>query len=98
MFLVSTGVKMLPMSLVIVCYQTSPFWISIIARIWLKEKIILLEIIGMIICFCMVGAIAIDAKVQEDEMVQQEGEVGEEDSSKDMKFTGIILVLLSAIN
>ena len=46
----------------------------------------------------MVGAIAIDAKVQEDEIVLEEGEVGEEDSSKDMKFTGIILVLLSAIN
>ena len=45
----------------------------------------------MIVCFCMVGAIAIDAKVEEDEL-------GEEDSSKDMKFTGIILVLLSAIN
>ena len=49
----------------------------------------------------MVGVIAIDAKVQEDEIVLEEGEVGEvgeEDSSKDMKFTGIILVLLSAIN
>ena len=66
-FLMSIGVSMLPMSLAIVCFMSSPFWVSIIARIWLKEKIILLEIIGMIICFSMVGAIAIDAKLQEDE-------------------------------
>ena len=69
-----TGVSMIPLSLSFVCYMTSPFWISIVARIWLKEKIILLEIIGMIICFCMVGAIAYDAKMQEDEKVLEEGD------------------------
>ena len=62
-FLLIQVLDYLPVTLVTVCWQTNPFWISLIARIWLKEKIILLELIGMIICFCMVGTIAFQAKM-----------------------------------
>ena len=56
------GVAMAPVSIVVVCRSTSPFWISIFARITLKEPIMCTEIIGMVICFAMVVAIALSAK------------------------------------
>ena len=56
------GVSMAPVSLVVVCRSTSPFWISIIARCTLKEPILWLELIGMAICFVMVVLIAMNAK------------------------------------
>ena len=56
---------MAPISLVTVLWQTSPFWISILAYIMLKEPIVLVEIIGICICFGGVGAIASQSRAQE---------------------------------
>ena len=68
----SLAVTMAPMSLVMVLWQTSPFWISILAYIILKEPIILVEMIGICICFGGVGAIASQSRAQE---VQNEAEI-----------------------
>ena len=57
-FLLNWGVTLAPVSIVMVVFQTSPFWIALVARIWLKEPLIPLELFGMLICFAMVGTIA----------------------------------------
>ena len=89
---------MAPLSLVMVCWQTSPFWISIIARVWLKEPIMILELIGMFICFAMVGVIASQAKIEEDEKAAQEGiESSEDGGAYEHKFLGIMFVIVAAI-
>ena len=48
-----------PLALVMVFWQTNPFWISIVAFCLLKEPLVRLEIIGMIICFAAVVVIAL---------------------------------------
>ena len=51
-----------PLSLVMIFAQTSPFWTTIIAYFVLSEAVIHVEIIGMIICFAGVVAIAYQAE------------------------------------
>ena len=48
-----------PLALIMVFWQTNPFWISIVAFFLLKEQIVRLEIIGMMICFTAVVVIAL---------------------------------------
>ena len=69
---------MAPISLSIICWQTSKFWISIIARIWLKEPINYIELLGMFICFAMVGLIAFQASEDDEKALEEE----EEDRNK----------------
>ena len=83
---------MAPISLIMICWQTSPFWISIIARIWLKEPIVYLELLGMIICFVMVGLIAFQAKEDDKEALEEE-----EKDNKGNEFLGIMLISVAAI-
>ena len=71
-FLMNFGVSLAPLSLTMVCWQTNPFWISIIALIWLKEPIMKLELLGMAICFAMVGIIAFQAKQDDDKAADEE--------------------------
>ena len=54
-----------------------------------------LELIGMIICFVMVGIIAYQAKVSEDEKAELSTD---EETSNGGKFTGILFVLLASIS
>ena len=84
---------MVPISLAMICWQTSPFWISIIARFWLKEPIIYLELLGMLICFAMVSLIAFQASKEDEKALENE----EEDSNKGHEFLGIMLVIVAAI-
>ena len=48
-----------PVSLIMLFYQTQPFWISISAFCVLRERIHCCEIIGMVICFSAVVVIAL---------------------------------------
>ena len=57
-FLQIWAVSRVPVSIVMVCFQTYPFWVSLLGRVWLKEPIMWLELLGMLICFGMVGTIA----------------------------------------
>ena len=48
-----------PVSLIMLFYQTQPFWISLSAFCILRERIHCCEIIGMVICFTAVVVIAL---------------------------------------
>ena len=88
---------MAPLSLVMVCWQTNPFWISIIALVWLREPIMKLELLGMVICFAMVGVIASQAKMEDDEAAEEEGITDGEENEYKHKFYGILLVVIAAV-
>lgn len=47
-------------SMLMICKQTSPFWIAILACITLKEPLILAEIIAMCICFAAIVYMAVE--------------------------------------
>lgn len=47
-----------PISLIMVTWQINPFWISLMSCIFLKEKILLQEIVAICICFTAIAVIA----------------------------------------
>ena len=53
------AVPFAPLSLIMILFNTSPFFMSIIAFCLLKEPIICVEIVGMFVCFGAVIAIAL---------------------------------------
>ena len=44
-------ITILPLTLTTVVFQTNPFWMSVVAVCFLKEKIMTVELIGMFFCF-----------------------------------------------
>ena len=56
--LLNLGISMAPISLVMVVWQTNPFWVSIMAYFMLKEAMYKSEIIAMFVCFSLVAVIA----------------------------------------
>ena len=57
-FLLNLAVPLAPLSLIMIFWQTSPFWVTIVAYFFLKEPIIAIELISMFICFTAVIVIA----------------------------------------
>ena len=51
-------VTIMPLSLQMIIFQTQPFWASILAVIFLAESIMLIEYLGMAVCFAGVMFIA----------------------------------------
>ena len=72
--LVNIASPMAPISLIMVCWTTSPFWTSIVARFMLSESIVPLEIVSMIICFSAVVLIALQRKDSDTEKLEEDGE------------------------
>ena len=64
--LLNMAVSLAPISLVMVLWQTSPFWISILSFLVLREPIVCLEIVSMIVCFAAVALIASQAEQDDD--------------------------------
>lgn len=54
-----TSVSLLPLSLHMIIYQTSPFWTSILAYFLNKESIQGFEFVGMVLCLLGVAGIAL---------------------------------------
>ena len=83
-----------PISLTLVIWQTSPFWISILAHYLLKESIYAVEIVSMLICFVAVVLIATQAMQKQDE------DSSEEESNKwdntDTAFTGYVITMIAS--
>lgn len=90
---------MAPISLVIVVTQTNPFFISIFSYFMLREPIVGFEIIGMVVCFSAVVAIATQQiyreQEAEDEMLKQ---VSDEPETKgEPTLLGLTIALVSAV-
>ena len=57
--LLNIAAPLAPLALIMVFWQTTPFWVSIVAFFLLREPVIPLEILGMVICFTGVIVIAL---------------------------------------
>ena len=53
-------VPLAPLSLIIIIFNTSPFWISLIACMFIREQMLCIEVVMMVICFCAVIVIALE--------------------------------------
>ena len=51
-----------PLALIMVFWQTTPFWVSIMAWYFLGEPVYRLEIIAMVVCFSAVVVIAMQVR------------------------------------
>ena len=53
---------MIPFSLMVILYQTSPFWTSIMGYFLNGEPLYTVEIVGMVLCFVAIVAITLEDK------------------------------------
>ena len=58
--LFNLAVPLAPLSLIIIVFNTNPFYISLIACLFLKEPLLCLEVIAMVVCFGAVIVIALE--------------------------------------
>ena len=70
-FIINVCVQLLPLSLLVILFQTNPFWITILSFVFNNEPIIPREIIGMVICFLGVVIISLNNQKVDQEEVEQ---------------------------
>ena len=104
----NVAMTLLPMSTAMILFQMNPFWIAILACIMLGERIRLVEILGIVVCFCGVVIIALSkAEEVDDEREKEkvEAELGEENAAEDGsedepseldKHLGVIIAITAA--
>ena len=90
----NVAVTLLPTSTAMILFQMSPFFIAIFAFFILGERIHLIEIIGIVICFG--GIVMITLSKTEDVDKEQESAADEEDGVHD-DYLGVIVGIASAI-
>lgn len=49
--LVNFAFSLIAIGTAMVLFETSPFWVSILSCLILREKVLLLEIVGIFVCF-----------------------------------------------
>ena len=52
--LINQSLELIPFSLLVILFQTNPFWTSILSYFVNKEQIFFIEVVGMIVCFAAV--------------------------------------------
>lgn len=68
-FAINACLTMIPFTLLVILFQTSPFWTSIMGYKYNNEPLYKIEIFGMILCFICVIAITIDEKDEGDHIM-----------------------------
>ena len=63
--LINVAISMAPISLAMLCWTTSPFWVSIIGYFLNGEPVLLLEILSMLVCFACVIVIMMQPSGEE---------------------------------
>jgi len=80
-----------PLSIAIVCRQTTTFWASLTAYLVLGEKMLPLEIVGMVLCFAAVIVLAMQQR--NEEMTEEYAEA----NPYDRQNIGVYLSLSGAV-
>ena len=84
----NASLKLVPMTIHIILFQTNTFWISILAYFVNSEPILPIEIIGMLICFLAVVSITLSSGTEEQAMAG--------DPYESYRSLGYVLVLAGA--
>lgn len=107
--LVNESLELIPFSLLVILFQTNPFWTAALSHCFNGEKVKLFEVFGMLICFAGVIVIANndESPVENLEMLDSEtGEIAppleeEEQVVKNASITartcGIVLIMTASI-
>ena len=104
-FAINACLTMIPFTLLVILFQTSPFWTSIMGYKYNNEPLYKVEIIGMILCFIAVVAITLDEKEEGDQIMStQTGKTDTWDLEKIVskesnliKMGGIALILIASV-
>ena len=75
--LINASLELIPFSLLIILYQTNPFWTSVLSFFFNNEPILPVELIGMILCFVAVVVIATNDYSDHDMLDAQVGVLNE---------------------
>ena len=60
--LINASLELVPFSLLVILFQTNPFWTSILSFLINGEQIYLIEALGMVVCFFAVIAICVTSQ------------------------------------
>ena len=74
--LYNVALPLLPLGVLTIIHKTSPFWSSIMGYFILREKVLPIEIVGIIICFGAFIALTLSDKDSEDDSDSQDDKVG----------------------
>lgn len=103
--LINLSLTMIPFSLIVIIFQTAPFWTSILSY-WINgEKIMMNEIVGMGLCFIAIVIITTSETDEQNELLSgQTGHVDDKllhksakQASVFIKIAGIFLMLMSSV-
>lgn len=79
--LINYTITLISIGTSLILFQTNPFWVSILACVLLNEKIKLVEILGIFVCFGGVIMIALSKQQRADELAEDEIDVEEDETS-----------------
>ena len=68
-FLINACLTMIPFTLLVILFQTSPFWTSIMGYKFNGEPLYTVEIVGMVLCFIAVVFITLDEKEEGEDII-----------------------------
>ena len=94
--LINYTITLISMGTSLILFQTNPFWVSILACLLLSEKIKLVEILGIFVCFGGVIMIAFAKQQRISEAAEDTVDTEEDATSDSDQWLGIGLALLSA--
>ena len=103
--MINACLSFVPFSLLVIIYQTSPFWTSILSYKFNGEPLYMVEMCGMAFCFVAVCFITFSEKGSQNELLTgQTGHVDDDilekmqkHESVFIKIGGILMILLSAL-
>ena len=68
-FMINAALSFVPFSLLVIIYQTSQFWTSILSYKFNSEPLYMVEIFGMILCFIAVCIVTMYEKDDKNELL-----------------------------
>jgi drug/metabolite transporter (DMT)-like permease len=87
-------VKILPLTIFFMIFQTSPFIVALIAWLWLNESMTSLEGLAMVLSYVGIAMISLSQPVVEDQVTTEQVAI-----AADSQYTfGIVLSLFLAVN
>lgn len=92
--LINASLELIPFSLLVILFQTNPFWTSILSHFVNGEAIRPFEVIGMIVCFI---AVIVIARHDDNDNLDIAAMDPEAQSSKRTHTLGIVLIMAAAV-
>jgi len=90
-FLYNYCLTLIPMTYVVIIFQTAGFWASLLAFFFMKERLHVVEIVGLVICFTGVVAITLNGSKNSPDKISLTDNVPQRE-----KIMGFLLVFAGA--